>query len=386
MDQFLQKLISPTEELIINEVKNFCEAYLTEEMLKEIEKTDSIPIKLIEEAKKFGLFGIRIPEKYGGLGLNLLPSLMIQEIISSYSLSLGVYLDQTLFVEPLIKYGTEEQKSKYLTKIAKEGFTTTSAMTEPSAGSDVLGINTKAVKIQGGWILNGNKTFITMGDQAEFYIIFAKTSEARNKNSLTAFIVERGHKGLEIGKPIEKIGQKGTHINELFLENLKVDDENVLGQVGQGYEIAMYSYQYGRLVVAAQALGLAEGLLKKSINYTLTRSAFGELINRFQLIKDYIAKMDVMVETAKSLIYRSAFYEENPSLFPEFTSLSKLYATEISTEIARLAIKIHGGIGVTNDALIERGLRDAIIQEIYEGTNEIQKLIISKYATERYKE
>ncbi len=385
MDPFLQNFISQTEELMINEVKNFCDESLTDKVLKEIEETDSIPLKLINDAKNFGLFGIRIPERYGGLGLSLLTSLIIQEIISSYSLSFGVYMDQTLFVEPLLKYGTEDQKARYLARIVKEGVTTTSAMTEPSAGSDVLGITSRATRTQGGWILNGNKTFITMGDQAQFFMIFAKTSEGRDRNSLTAFLVERGQKGLEIGRPIEKIGQKGTHINELYLNNLKVDDENVLGEIGQGYEIAMYSYQYGRLVIAAQALGLAEGLIKKSVNYALTRTAFGEQISKFQLIKDYISRMDVMIETARSLIYRTALYENDPSLFAEFTSISKLYATEISTETARLAIKLHGGIGVTKDLPIERGLRDAVIQEIYEGTNEIQKLIIAKYATERYR-
>jgi alkylation response protein AidB-like acyl-CoA dehydrogenase len=383
-DPFLEKFLSETDKLILDNVKKFCERYLTDDVIKKIEETDAIPNSIVEEAKNFGLFGIRIPAEYGGVGLDLLPSLIVQEIISSFSLSVGIYLDQTLFVEPLKKYGTEEQKIKYLRKIVERGVTTTSAMTEPEAGSDVLSITTQALREGDGWRLNGRKTFITMGDQANLFIIFAKTSQRKDKNSLSAFLIEKGKKGLEIGQPIKKSGQLGTHINEIFLNDVFVDSNDVLGSIGQGYEIAMYSYYYGRLVVAAQALGLAEGLMRKSVNYSLIRNAFGQPINKFQLIKDYLAKMDVMIETAKSMIYRTALFENTP-LFPEYSSISKLYATEVSTDVARMAIKIHGGLGITYDAGIERALRDSVIQEIYEGTNEIQKLIISKSATERYK-
>ncbi|MCL5874542.1 MAG: acyl-CoA dehydrogenase family protein [Candidatus Thermoplasmatota archaeon] len=384
MDPFLQKFLTSTDEMIIEKVREFSEKYLTESEAKEIERTDGITPRIVDASRAVGLFGIRVPERYGGSGLDLFPSLLIHEVISSYSLSVGVYLDQTLFVEPVIKFGTEDQKERYLGEVARAGVTTTSAMTEPLAGSDILGISSKATRVEGGWKLNGVKTFITMGDQANCFVVFAKTSEGRGKDSLTAFLVERGTKGLQIGKSIEKIGQVGTHINEIFLEDLLIEDRNVLGKVGQGYEIAMYSYQYGRLTVAVQALGLAEGLMKKSVDFSLNRKAFDQQINRFQLIKDYIARMDVMIETAKSMIYRASTFEGTP-LFSEYTSISKLYATEICTEVARLAVKIHGGMGVTRDMGLERALRDAVIQEIYEGTNEVQKLIISKDATDRYR-
>ena len=384
MDPFLQKFLTSTDEMVIERIKEFSEKYLTEDEVKEIERTDSITPRILEASRAVGLFGIRVPEQYGGSGLDLLPSLIIQEIISSYSLSVGVYLDETLFIEPLIKFGTEDQKERYLSKVARAGVATTSAMTEPLAGSDILGISTKAVRVEGGWKLNGVKTFITMGDQAECFIVFAKTSEAKERDSLTAFLVEKGTKGFQIGKSIEKIGQLGTHINEIYLEDLLINERDVLGKVGEGYQIAMYSYQYGRLTVAVQALGLAEGLIKKSVNYSLNRKAFGQQINRFQLLKDYLAQMDVMIETAKSMIYRTSSFERTP-LFAEYTSISKLYSTEICTEVARLAVKIHGGMGVTREMGLERALRDAVIQEIYEGTNEVQKLIISKDATDRYR-
>jgi alkylation response protein AidB-like acyl-CoA dehydrogenase len=384
MDPFLQKFLTSTDEMVIEKIKEFSEKYLTEDEVKEIERTDSITPRIVEASRAVGLFGIRVPEQYGGSGLDLLPSLIIQEIISSYSLSVGVYLDETLFIEPLIKFGTEDQKERYLSKVARTGVATTSAMTEPLAGSDILGISTKAVRVEGGWKLNGVKTFITMGDQAECFIVFAKTSEAKERDSLTAFLVEKGTKGFQIGKSIEKIGQLGTHINEIYLEDLLINERDVLGKVGEGYQIAMYSYQYGRLTVAVQALGLAEGLIKKSVNYSLSRKAFGQQINRFQLMKDYLAQMDVMIETAKSMIYRTSSFERTP-LFAEYTSISKLYSTEICTEVARLAVKIHGGMGVTREMGLERALRDAVIQEIYEGTNEVQKLIISKDATDRYR-
>lgn len=383
MDPFLNHFLDDTSELIIRGVNDFCRRFLTDEIIKTIEESDEIPKSLSEAAREMNLYGIRIPQKYGGSELDLLTSLIIHETMASYSLTAAVYLDQTLFAEPVIKYGTEKQKMKYLKEVVDRGVTTTSAMTEPGAGSDVMGIKTKAVRENGKWILNGNKIFITMGDQAEFFLVFAKTGEERDKNSMTAFLVRGDNPGLSIGRKIDKIGQRGTHINELSFNNMAIEDEDVLGSVGQGYEIAMYSYNYGRVFVSAEALGLAEGALRKSAEFSEQRVAFGQKISRFQMIKDHLAQMEIMIETARSLLYRTASYE-NTNEFTRFSSIAKYYCTEISSETAKRAVKIHGGMGVTTDGGIERLLRDAVIQEIYEGTNEIQKLVISREVSRKY--
>lgn len=384
MDQYLKHLLSDNSDLIIRATGDFCQKFLTAEAVKTIEEKDEIPKFLVDGARDMNIYGLRIPEEYGGSGLDLLTSLIIHETIASYSLPFAIYLDESLFVEPLLKYGNEEQKREFLGEIAKRGLTTTSAMTEPQAGSDVLNISTTATMENGKWRLNGNKIFITMGDQAEFFLIFAKTNIGKDRNSISAFLGRKDDLGLEIGRKIDKIGQRGVHINELTFNNLTIEKDRILGNLGQGYEIAMYSYDYGRLFVAAQALGLAEELLKKSVAFSKDRIAFGQRIEKFQLVKDHLASMNIMTETARSLIYRASFYEGSPE-FTRMASIAKYYSTEVSTDIARRAIKIHGAMGVTSDGGIERNLRDSVIQEIYEGTNEIQKLVISREISEKYR-
>jgi len=348
-----------------------------------IEKTDEIPVGIVEAAKRLNLFGLRIPPEFSGVGADLLTASIVLETIASYSLAASVYFDETLFVEPVARFGTLQQKQKYLSAIARDGLTTTSAMTEDIAGTDTLGIRTKAERRGGGWVLNGSKTFITLGDQAKFFIIFAKTQPGRTRQSLSAFLAERNSPGLKIGKRIDKMGQRGTHVNELYIENLEVADEDVLGNVGDGYKIAIDSYEFGRIIVAAQALGLAEGMLRKSAWYASNRSAFEQKISKFQLIQEYLAEMGTLIEASRGLTYRAAicFDPDSPSELP---SIAKYFATEASTKVAHMAIRIHGALGIATEVGVERGLRDSILQEIYEGTNEIQKLIIGRSVTQKY--
>jgi len=383
IEKFLEPYLSDESRLIVRTIEAFCSTNLDDKQSMLIENTDEIPAGVVEAGKKLNLFGLRIPPDFGGVGADLLTASIVLETIASYSLAASVYFDQTLFVEPVARFGTLKQKQKYLSAIARDGLATTSAMTEDIAGTDVLGIRTKAERREGGWTLNGNKTFITLGDQATFFIIFAKTQLGRTRQSLSAFLVERNSPGLKIGKRIDKMGQRGSHVNELYIENLQVADEDILGNVGDGYRIALDSYQFGRIIIAAQALGLAEGMLKRSASYASNRSAFEQKISKFQLIQEYLAEMETLIEASRGLTYRAAICFE-PDSSSELPSIAKYFATESSTKVAHMAIRIHGALGIATEVGVERGLRDSILQEIYEGTNEIQKLIIGRSVVERY--
>jgi len=375
--------LNDESRLMIKTVDAFCAANLRDTDLTTIEKTDDIPDDIIQAGKTLNLFGLRVPSEFGGVGADLLTASIVLETIASYSLPVSVYFDETLFVEPLAWYGTAEQKQEYLSSIARDGYATTSAMTEDIAGTDVLGIGTKAERHDNHWILNGSKTFITLGDQAEFFIIFAKTQPGRTKQSLTAFLARKNMPGLRIGKRIEKMGQRGAHVNELHIENLELENENILGNVGNGYQIALDSYEVGRIAIASQALGLAEGMLRKSAWYASNRSAFEQKISKFQLIQAYLAEMDTLIEASRGLTYRAAIAHDRtkPSELP---SIAKYFATEASTKVAHMAIRIHGALGIASEVGVERGLRDSVLQEIYEGTNEIQKLIIGRFVSNKY--
>jgi alkylation response protein AidB-like acyl-CoA dehydrogenase len=382
-EKFLDAFLNDESRLVIKTVDAFCAANLRDSSLLAIEKTDEIPVDIIEAAKKLNLCGLRVPSEFGGVGADLLTASIVLETIASYSLPVSVYFDETLFVEPVAWFGSVEQKQKYLSAIARDGYVTTSAMTEDIAGTDILGIGTKAERRGDRWVLNGSKTFITLGDQAEFFLIFAKTQPGRTRESLTAFLAQRGLPGLRIGKRIEKMGQRGAHANELQLENLELGDENVLGKVGEGYQIALDSYEAGRIAVASQALGLAEGMLKKSAWYASNRSAFERKISKFQLIQAYLAEMDTLIEASRGLVYRAAI-SHDPTKPSELPSIAKYFATEASTKVAHMAVRIHGALGVASEVGIERGLRDSVLQEIYEGTNEVQKLIIGRFVSDKY--
>lgn len=382
-EKFLDPFLNDESRLVIKTVEAFCSANFGDSKLLSIEKTDEIPTDIIQAAKRLNLFGLRVPSEFGGVGGDLLTASIVLETIASYSLAVSVYFDQTLFVEPLAQFGTLQQKQRYLSAIARDGYATTSAMTEDIAGTDILGIGTKAERRGSRWVLNGSKTFITLGDQAEFFIIFAKTQPGRTRQSLSAFVAEKNLPGLRIGKRIDKMGQRGAHVNELYLENLELGDEDILGNVGDGYQIAICSYEVGRIIVAAQALGLAEGMLRKSAWYASNRSAFEQKISKFQLIQGYLAEMGTLIEASRGLAYRAAICHDR-SRPSELPSIAKYFATEASTKVAHMAIRIHGALGIATETGVERGLRDSVLQEIYEGTNEIQKLIIGRYVTNKY--
>lgn len=368
-------------ELFRKSVRAFAEREI-EPMVREIEKTNSIPSTLLEKAAKQGYFGLGIPEKYGGQGTDIMyVALFVEEVSRICPAFTVATLVHSLFAFPVMAYGTEEQQRKYLPPIAKGEKHAAHATTEPGAGTDVAGIETTAKKTDGGWIINGRKYFISGADKAEYFIVLARTSPPPSRkqrhHGLTFFIVERDAAGFRVGEKIEVMGIRGSHPNEVILENVFVPEENVVGEEGKGFKIAMETYDHGRIGVAAQAVGVAQACFEKTLQYSLQRNVFERPLIHFQAVQFHVSEMLTMLEAARLLVYWAAtMANKNKPEAAIAASMAKLFATEVAEKAALKAINVHGGVGVATDGLVERFLRDAQIFKIYEGANDIQKLVI----------
>ncbi|MDW8084440.1 MAG: acyl-CoA dehydrogenase family protein, partial [Candidatus Caldarchaeum sp.] len=368
-------------ELFRKSVRAFAEREI-EPMVREIEKTNSIPSTLLEKAAKQGYFGLGIPEKYGGQGTDIMyVALFVEEVSRICPAFTVATLVHSLFAFPVMAYGTEEQRRKYLPPIAKGEKHAAHATTEPGAGTDVAGIETTAKKTDGGWIINGRKYFISGADKAEYFIVLARTSPPPSRkqrhHGLTFFIVERDAAGFRVGEKIEVMGIRGSHPNEVILENVFVPEENVVGEEGKGFKIAMETYDHGRIGVAAQAVGVAQACFEKTLQYSLQRNVFERPLIHFQAVQFHVSEMLTMLEAARLLVYWAAtMANKNKPEAAIAASMAKLFATEVAEKAALKAINVHGGVGVATDGLVERFLRDSQIFKIYEGANDIQKLVI----------
>jgi alkylation response protein AidB-like acyl-CoA dehydrogenase len=360
-------------------------------MTKEFVQRNIVPnIKKIEKeraSKEFlmklgeqGFMGTTVPQQYGGSGMDMLSYAIILEEISKVSPSVCVILDVDGLVEfSLIENGTEEQKQKYLPKLATGEFIGAYALTEPAAGSDVAGIQTRAVRDGEFYNISGTKTFITSGGIADLFLIFARTSsEAKRTDGLSAFLMERKTDNLEVGPDFEKMGLRGSYTNEITLNNVRVNRSQILGKEGDGFKIAMSSLNMGRIGIGSQALGIAETMLEKMISYSKERKAFEKQLSEMEAIQFYIAEIATKIEGAKLLVYNAAkLYDQKKDVRKE-ASMAKYYASSVAVEASRLAVQIYGGYGYIEDFDIERYYRDAKVTEIYEGTSEIQKLVIAR--------
>ncbi|MCS7129240.1 MAG: acyl-CoA dehydrogenase family protein [Candidatus Caldarchaeum sp.] len=368
-------------EIFRRSVREFAETEL-EKHVPEIEKSNKIPEPLLSRAAELGYFGLGVPEQYGGQGTDLIFNTIYVEEISRVCPAFTVAtLVHALFTYPVLVYGTEDQRRKYLPPLASGIKHASHATTEPGAGSDVAGIETTAVRKNGGWVLNGRKYFISGADKADYFIVLARTSpppsrKERNKG-LTFFIVERGAEGLRVGEKIEVIGIRGSHPYELFLDNVYVPEENMVGSEGAGFKIAMDTYDHGRLGVAAQAVGVAQACFEKSLQYSLQRKAFEKPLIYFQAVQFHVSEMLTMLEAARLLLYwASTMAFKNKQGAVMAASMAKLFATEVAEKASLKAVSIHGGMGVARDGMVERFLRDSQVFKIYEGANDIQKLVI----------
>ncbi len=372
--------LNEEHELFRKAVRQFVEQYL-EPVAMEIEKTDKIPDEIFEKAKELGLFGVGIPEEYGGQGGGHIMEAILMEELSRVSPAVGTAIAvRALFTTPILLFGTEEQKRKYVVPVARGEKFAAHANTEPCCGSDVAGIQTRAKKVNGHYVITGRKIFITGADKADYFVVSARTSppkEGKRWWGITVFIVERDTPGLKVGQRFNVTGLRGERPHEVILDEVKVPEENIVGKVDEGFKVIVSTYDHTRVGIAAQAVGIAQGAFEKAFNYALQREAFGRPIISFEGIAFKLADMLMMLEAARLLTYWSAsLADRGDRRFIIAASLAKAYATEVAEKIANLAIKIHGGVGVDIETGVERYLRDALITTIYEGANDIQRLTI----------
>ena len=353
-------------------------------LAQEVDETEVFPRGTVEKMAKAGFLGIPVPKEYGGQGCDPLTYAMCVEELSKVCGTTGVIVSAhtSLCCDPIQTYGTEEQKQKYLVPLAKGEKLGAFGLTEPGAGTDAQGQQTKAVLDGDEWVLNGSKIFITNGKEADVYVIFAVTSvvtdaKGRSKKMISAFIVEKGTPGFTFGTKEKKMGIRGSSTYELIFTDCRIPKENLLGQEGKGFGIAMHTLDGGRIGIAAQALGLAEGALERTIEYVKERKQFGRAIGAFQNTQFQIADMATKVQAAQYMVYRAAMAKATQKSYTVEAAQAKLYAAEVAMEVTTKAVQLHGGYGYIREYDVERMMRDAKITEIYEGTSEVQRLVIS---------
>lgn len=344
-----------------------------------LDEEERFPAELIPKMAEIGLLGIPVPEDYGGTGLGNFEYAMAVEEISKACASTGVTLSAhtSLCCWPIQTYGTEEQKRQYLTGLASGEKLGAFGLTEPAAGTDAAMQKTVAEDKGDHWLLNGSKIFITNGEVADVYVVFAMTDKAAGNKGISAFILEKGMPGFSFGSHEKKMGIRGSSTCELVFEDVKVPKENLLGEVNKGFKIAMTTLDGGRIGIAAQALGIAQGAIDVTVKYTQDRVQFGKRISQFQNTQFTLAGMQTRVDAARMLVYRAACLKDSGQPYASAAAMAKLFASETARDVTCQAVQLYGGYGYTRDYPVERMMRDAKITEIYEGTSEVQKMVIS---------
>lgn len=370
-----------TEEQLM--MRDMVRDFAQKEITPFIEKMEAgeFPRPILNKMGELGLMGITVPEEYGGSGMDFTSYIIAINELSKVSAVIGVILSvhTSVGTNPILYFGNEAQKQKYVPKLASGEYLGAFCLTEPHAGSDAASLKTRAVKKGDRYVINGSKIFITNGGEADVYVVFASTDLEKRAKGITAFIVEKDTPGLIIGKNENKMGLHGSKTVELSFENMEVPEENRLGEEGEGFKIAMANLDVGRIGIAAQSLGIAEAALEASIEYAKERKQFGKPIAYNQGIGFKLADMATAVESARLLVYRAASLRSQGLPCSKEASIAKLFASRTAMEVAIDAVQIFGGYGYTKDYPVERYFRDAKVTEIYEGTSEIQRLVISKH-------
>lgn len=371
---------SEQHELIRKLARDFAEKELTKEVLDTIEETAEFPEELFDKMAEAGFYGIKIPKELGGQGADARSYVLVMEEIARVSAIASIYVSSpnSLSGGPLLLAGNDEQKAKYLTPVVTGKKKIAFALTEPGAGSDASGMVTTAVKEGDHYVLNGRKCFITMAPLADYAVVFAKTDMTKGNHGISAFVVDMKAPGVSCGKPENKMGVVGCATSDIILENAIVPECDRLGEEGDGFKIAMKTLNTGRLGVAAQGIGVAQGCLDEAISYAKERKQFGRRIGDFQAIGFMIADMATKLEAAKQLTYKAAYLMDTKQDATLVASMAKYYATEICNEIAGKAVQIHGGYGFIKDYKVERMYRDCRVFTIYEGSSQVQQIVISK--------
>ena len=366
-------------ELVRKLAREFAETELTKEILDKVEEEEVFPEEILDKMAKAGFFGIKVPKQYGGQGGDARSYVIVMEEIARVSGVASIYVSSpnSLSGGPFLLSGNAEQKEKYLRPVVTGEKKVCFALTEPGAGSDAGGMQTTAVKDGDYYALNGRKTFITMAPLADWAVVYAKTDMSMGTKGISAFIVDMKQEGVSCGKPEKKMGVVGCATSDIILENVRVHKDNLLGQEGKGFINAMKTLDTGRMGVAAQSIGVAQGCLDEAIKYAKERKQFGRPIAKFQAIAFMLAEMATKLEAAKNLVYKTAWLIDNGQDASMAASMAKFYASEVCNEIAAKTVQIHGGYGFIKDYKIERMFRDCRVFTIYEGTSQVQQMVIS---------
>ncbi len=375
----MQLELNEQQKMIQKMVREFAEKEVAP-IAAELDEKEEYPTETLKKMAKLGLLSIIIPQEYGGAGLDTISYEIVVEEISRKCAATGVVtsVHNSLAAWPIMKYGTEEQKKKYLPILAKGEKIGAFAGTEPNAGSDLGAMSTTAILKGDKYIINGDKTFITSGPVAGIIIVFAVTDKKAGAKGISAFIVESDMKGYKVGSVFEKLGINASKTSELIFEDMEVPKENLLGKEGEGFKICLATLDGGRIGIAAQAVGIAQAALDECIEYSKQRQQFGRPIAKFQAIQWMIADMATRIEAARLLTLNAAYTKDHTEgRFSKEAAMAKLYASETAMDAVIKAVQIHGGYGYTKEYTVERLFRDAKITEIYEGTSEVQRMVIA---------
>jgi butyryl-CoA dehydrogenase len=377
--------LTEEQQLLQKSVREFAEAEVKPHA-KEIDETGRFPRDNFKKAAELGLTGIAVPENYGGAGMDHVSYAIVIEEISRVCASTGVILSvqNSLYCDPILRFGTEEQKQKFLVPFARGEKIGCYALTEPQAGSNAAALTTKAIRKSDTYVINGTKAWITNGGAADAAIVYVNTQPEKGEKGITALVVEKGTRGFAVGKEEKKLGINATACTELSFTDCEVPVGHRIGNEGEGYKVALSTLDGGRIGIAAQAAGIAQGAFEAALSYAQQRQAFGHPISDFQAIQFMLADMATEIDAARLLTRRAAWKQDSGARFTMEASIAKLFASEMSTRVTHKAIQIHGGYGYSREYPVERAYRDARITEIYEGTSEIQRLVIAAWVLKAY--
>jgi butyryl-CoA dehydrogenase len=376
--------LSEEQRLARESVRDFAEREI-KPIASKIEREERFPGEVVRQMAELGLMGMTVPPEYGGAGLDSVSYALVIEELARVSASVSVIftVNNTLACEPLLMFGNEQQKEQYLTPLAKGEKLGAYGLTEPGAGSDVAALSMEAVREGDGFVMNGTKVFTTNGKEADVFIVFARTDPSVGKHrGISSFVIDRETPGFRVGREEEKLGIRASSTMELVFKDCRISEDQLLGDINTGFKQAMITLDSGRIGIGAQAVGIAQACLDASLDYSTERVQFGKPISRHEAVRFMLADMGTEINASRLLVLRAANMKDQGRRFAKEASMAKLYASETAMRCARKAIQIHGGAGYTQEYPVERYFRDAKITEIYEGTSEIQRLVIARETLE----
>ncbi len=374
------KFILTEEDIMMRELFSKFAKEVVEPLAAEVDETEEFPVETVKKLGKLGMLGIPFPREYGGAGGTVWQYASCVEELGKVCATTSVIVSAhtSLCATPIYEHGTEEQKQKYLVPLAKGEKLGAFGLTEPNAGTDASAQRTVAEKDGDEYVLNGSKVFITNAGPADIYVVIAVTDRSKGLKGISAFIVEKDTPGFTIGKKELKLGIRGSATSELIFEDCRIPKENLLGMEGKGFMIAMKTLDGGRIGIASQALGIAQGAYDETVKYVKERQQFGRPLSKFQNTQFRIADMKTRIEAARYLVYSAAYKKDNKLPYSQDSAMAKLFAAETAMDVTTKAVQLFGGYGYTRDYPVERMMRDAKITEIYEGTSEVQRIVIAK--------